>query len=129
MPHRHEDWLAQARHDLKAANNSLTSQDYEWSSFQSQQCAEKALKALLRYRKKEMRGHDLPDLIEAVSHFVQVPNRVKLACEKLDAQYFRPRYPDSITDGYPAEFYDEAIAKECVQNAETVLAFVEANIS
>jgi HEPN domain-containing protein len=46
MPHRHEDWLAQARRDLKVARDNLADQNYEWCSFQCHQSAEKALKAL-----------------------------------------------------------------------------------
>jgi HEPN domain-containing protein len=129
VPHRHEDWLEQARSDLTAARNSLAAQDYDWCSFQCQQSAEKTLKALLRFHKKEVRGHDLSDLIEAVTDFVHVPEAVVTACDDLDAHYFRPRYPDSIASGYPAEFYDEKIAYACIKNANTILAFVEANVS
>jgi len=49
MPRRHEDWLAQAKRDLKAARDSLSSGNYEWTAFQAQQAAEKALKALLQW--------------------------------------------------------------------------------
>ncbi len=129
MLHRHEDWLAQARRDLKVARDSLADRNFEWCSFQCQQSAEKALKALLRFHKKETRGHDLPKLIKAVMVFVEMPESVIAAGKDLNAQYFRPRYPDSITEGYPAEFYDERTAQECINYAETILKFVEANIS
>ena len=128
MPHRHEDWLAQARRDLKVARDSLADRNYEWCSFQCQQSAEKALKALLRFHKKEMRGHDLPKLIKAVMVVVETPETVVTTSKDLNAQYFRPRYPDSVTEGHPAEFYNEEIAQECIRDAEKILAFVEANI-
>ena len=129
MPHRHEDWLAQARRDLKVARDNFADQNYEWCSFQCQQSSEKALKALLRFHKKEMRGHDLSDLIQAVAGFIHVPEAIVAACDDLDAHYFRPRYPDSITRGYPAEFYDEKITNACVKDAEAIFAFAEANVS
>ena len=129
MPHRHEDWLEQARRDLKAARDSLASQNYDWCSYQCQQSAEKALKALLRSHGNEMRGHDLPDFVKVLKKSVKVPKTVAAAAHKLDVHYFRPGYPDSITAGYPAEFYDEKVAQECIKHAETILKFVEANIS
>lgn len=39
--------LLQALRDLKAARDSANSENYEWASFQAQQSAEKAVKALL----------------------------------------------------------------------------------
>lgn len=47
---RHEDWLKQADSDLCAAEDSASSNHYEWACFQAQQAAEKALKALLFQR-------------------------------------------------------------------------------
>lgn len=40
-------WLKQAEADLKAARDNLEDANYEWSCFQAQQSAEKALKAFL----------------------------------------------------------------------------------
>ncbi len=42
-----ERWLAQARWDLKAARDSAAAGNFEWSCFQAQQAAEKALKSFL----------------------------------------------------------------------------------
>ena len=128
MPHRHEDWLAQARRDLKAARGSLATHDYEWCSFQCQQSAEKALKALLRFYTIETRGHDLLGLIKKLKKIFNVPEEISRAGRRLNKQYFRSRYPDSLLKGYPAEFYDEKIAQECIEDAETIFAFIEANI-
>ncbi len=128
MPHRHEDWLAQARRDLKAARDNLAAHDYDWCSYQCQQSAEKAIKALLRFHGNEKRGHDLLKLIKELKQIASAPDDVADASRRLNKQFFRSRYPDSITEGYPAEFYDEKIAQECIQDAETILAFVEANI-
>jgi HEPN domain-containing protein len=129
MPHRHEDWLAQARRDLQAARHSLTTQDYDWCAYQSQQSAEKAIKALLRLHSNEKRGHDLLKLLKELKPILQVPGTVIDASRRLDKQHFMSRYPDSITEGFPAEFYNEKIASECLADAETVLTFVEKNIS
>ena len=129
MPHRHEDWLEQARRDLKAAKDSFTAANYDWCSYQCDPSAEKAIKALLRFHGSENRGHDLLGLLKIVKEQVRLPDQVTDASRRLDRQYFRSRYPDSIAEGYPAEFYDEKIAQECIQDAATILAFVEANLS
>jgi len=129
MPHRHEDWLAQARRDLKAARDNLAAQDYDWCSYQCQQSAEKAIKAFLRFHGNEKRGHDLLGLFKEVKEKMELAEKVVDAGRRLNQQYFRSRYPDSIAEGFPAEFYDEKIAQECIQDAETILKFVEANLS
>ena len=46
-------WIAQAEADLKAAEDSLKSGHYDWACFQSQQSAEKGLKAFLYSRGNE----------------------------------------------------------------------------
>jgi len=43
-------WLRQALSDLAAARDSLNANHHEWSCFQAQQSAEKALKAFLYSR-------------------------------------------------------------------------------
>jgi len=40
-----ENWIEQAKCDLAAARNSSKSKNFDWACFQSQQAAEKALKA------------------------------------------------------------------------------------
>ncbi|MHA1253094.1 MAG: HEPN domain-containing protein [Candidatus Helarchaeota archaeon] len=40
-------WFRQAESDLKAAKNRKKKKKYNWSCFQAQQAAEKALKAFL----------------------------------------------------------------------------------
>ena len=39
-------WFKQALRDLKAAKDNLNAENYEWACFQSQQSAEKAVKAV-----------------------------------------------------------------------------------
>ena len=129
MPHRHEAWLAQARRDFEAANHSFDVGSYEWCAYQAQQAAEKALKSLLRFHGREMRGHVLPALLETIRDSLAVPPELITAAQELDQHYFRSRYPDSLASGYPAEAYNEALAAECLRYAETILEFVEKNIS
>src|SRR3989442_11430119 len=64
MSRRHQDWLQQARRDLKAARDSASAENYEWACFQAQHSAEKALKALLRFHNLEPKGHTLIALLQ-----------------------------------------------------------------
>ena len=48
MATRHEDWMNQAKCDLRHARNSFENEDYEWRCFAAQQSSEKAVKALFQ---------------------------------------------------------------------------------
>lgn len=60
MKHEIKQWLEQGMRDLNAAHASFQSGNFEWSSFQAQQAAEKALKALLLHKTESLvKAHDL----------------------------------------------------------------------
>jgi len=129
MPHRHEAWLAQAQRDLAVAHLSFDADQYEWCAYQAQQAAEKALKALLRFHSYETRGHALLRLREVVQRFLKVSPELIAAAQELDQHYFRARYPDSLSSGYPGQAYDDSLGAECLRNATTIIEFVTQNIS
>ena len=58
---------AQSLKDLKAAEYSFMSKNYEWSCFQVQQAAEKAVKALLYLHGMSSWGHSVTELLDYVS--------------------------------------------------------------
>jgi len=60
---RSEDWLRQAKKDLRHAENSVQMGDYEWACFASQQAAEKAVKALFQAIGGEAFGHSVSKLL------------------------------------------------------------------
>jgi HEPN domain-containing protein len=121
MPRRHKDWLAQAERDLKAAKDSLKAGNYEWCSFQAQQAAEKALKALLLYFNREAREHSVVHLLREARTFVKTPQDLMAAAQELDRHYIQSRYPNDLPEGYPGEYYDERLAKECIAHAQSFL--------
>ena len=125
MTHRHEDWLAQAQHDLKAAKDSLAAQNYEWVAYQAQQSAEKAVKALLRYYNEERRGHTIYNLLLEAAKFVSVPTELLPKAQELDKHFFQSRYPNGFIDDYPAALYSQATAETCLAFAEDILRYVE----
>jgi HEPN domain-containing protein len=125
MSRRHHDWLMQAQRDLKAAQDSLNAGNYEWTAFQTQQGAEKALKALLRYHNHEARGHTLVHLLDTAQEFVSVPSDLWPKVRELDRHYIQPRYPNGFATGYPAEFYDLEIAERVLAYGVQILEFVQ----
>lgn len=125
MSRRYEDWLRQAQRDLKAAQDSLNADNHEWAAFQSQQGAEKALKALLRYHNHEARGHTLVHLLGSVQDFVAVPSDLWPKVRELDRHYIQPRYPNGFATGYPAEFYDRETAERVLTYGTEILEFVQ----
>ena len=59
MLDRSRDWLRQAERDLEAAKLSFNGGIYEWACFLSQQCAEKAVKALCERLRVKCWGHSV----------------------------------------------------------------------
>jgi len=104
----------QAQRDLKAARDSLNAGNYEWTAFQAQQGAEKALKALLRYHNHEARGHTLVHLLKTAQDFVTVLPDLWPRVRELDRHYIQPRYPNGFATSYPAEFYDRETAERAL---------------
>ncbi|MEO0249416.1 MAG: HEPN domain-containing protein [candidate division WOR-3 bacterium] len=129
MARRHEDWLAQARRDLKAAQDSLADENYEWCAFQAEQAAEKAAKALLRFHNRDVHGHTITRLLEQAESVGPIPAELLTMARELDRHYIQPRYPNAFAEGYPAKFYDAETAERCICYAEKILAFVESHLS
>lgn len=119
-------WLFKARGDLKSAK-TLSRDDEELLSnaiFCTQQCAEKALKAYLVFRKKPLqKTHDLNKLIDECSqlepNFSSLIGKVSI----LDPYATRFRYPD---DYLIPEKQDLITA---IEIAEEVLEFVRKRIT
>jgi HEPN domain-containing protein len=125
MSRRYRDWLLQAQRDIKAARDSLKAGNYEWTAFQAQQGAEKAVKALLRYHNHEARGHTLVHLLETAQSLVAVPAELWPKVRELDRHYIQPRYPNGFATGYPAEFYDQETAERVLAYGTEILEFVQ----
>ena len=128
MAARHADWMAQAERDLKVARDNCAQGYFEWSAFQSQQAAEKAVKALLRYHNVEVTGHTITALLQQAANYVAVSPDLLIAARELDRHYITPRYPNGFAAGYPAQYYDEPTAQRCIADAERILAFVRENL-
>lgn len=124
--------MAQARRDLAVAQQSLDVGAFEWAAFQSQQAAEKALKALLHAHLQDAIGHTLIHLLQRLKALPDVASpaaEVESAARELDRHYVLARYPNGYAAGYPAQFYDERAARAAVGYATEIHRYVEPLLS
>ncbi len=120
-------WFRQAESDLNAAKNSLISENYDWSCFQSQQAAEKSMKAFL-YKKgyTSIITHSLKELVMEAEKREAIFSTIKLEAKNLDMFYIPTRYPNGLAGNLaPFEFYEEEDAKKCINYAELILMLVK----
>jgi HEPN domain-containing protein len=121
-------WLVQAESDCRKAFNDLRTEDWDSAAFWSQQCAEKALKALLLSSGKVYRGHDLLDIARVVREELGLDLSLLLDdLRELTIHYTVARYPNAA-NAIPSELYSESKARELVERAKRVLEWVKRNL-
>lgn len=119
-----QEWLARAKSNLVMARREKT-EDLFWEDlcFETQQAAEKALKAVCQYRGILFRYvHDLEELITALEkNGVGVPEKVKEA-EILSQYAFETRYPGDFETVSEVEYRRAlTLAEQVVSWAEGIL--------
>lgn len=124
-------WLRRLDADLKAARDSLEDGNYEWSCFQSQQAAEKALKAYLYENGyTSIMTHLLKELVKECSKHDQIFLSIMSEAKHLDMYYIPTRYPNGLGgDLTPSEFYEKEDAERCISYAESILKTVKESLS
>ena len=128
MPARYEDWLRQAKRDLKQAVHSQRDGFYEWACFISQQAAEKAIKALYQKIGAIAWGHSVSALLANLPGEVHPQPGLIDKAKQLDKHYIPPRYPNSHPSGAPLDYYTKAEAEGATRYAQEVISFCENNI-
>lgn len=103
MNEHREGWLRFANEDLRIAEMALEAGIYNQTCFHSQQCAEKAIKALLLFQGQALpRTHLLGDLLALLN---PNPFTISMSIQLLDRFYLPTRYPDalpgSLQEGLP----------------------------
>ncbi len=126
---RSEDWIDQARWDLKHARADMEREFYDWACFSAQQAAEKAVKAVFQKMGIEAWGHSVADLLEALSQSCAVPRELVDSALELDKVYIPTRYPNALPSGSPRRRYTLREARRLVGYAEEVVRFCEALLS
>jgi len=120
-------WWKEAKSDLNAAENSLLAGNYNWSCFQAQQAAEKALKAFLYSNgRTSIISHALKVLVtESIKIEPNFAN-IKSEAHFLDLVYISTRYPNGLaSDLAPSEFYEQGDAEKCLEYARLILDLVK----
>src|SRR5690606_17118771 len=119
-----EAWMRQAGFDLEAARLSIRHGYFEWSSFQSQQSAEKALKGLLIFLDGYApRGHRLGGLLGMANRLdPRVKDEIRVSHVALEAATFISRYPFAIPAQKMSthEFIEKEEAEECLAEATDI---------
>ena len=120
-------WLRQAEADLAAAKSSLTAGHYEWTCFQAQQSAEKALKAFLYDRGyTSILSHSLKELLRDCQRVEKELAKLSEDARFLDMFYIPTRYPNGMGgDLAPTEFYERKDAEKCLSSSELILNSVK----
>ena len=105
---------------------TLLAKHYEWACFQSQQAAEKALKAFL-YSKglRAILTHSIRDLVLNCSKYDKDFGNLISQGKVLDTYYIPTRYPNGLVgNDIPAEYYSQEDAEQCTSYAELILKTV-----
>ena len=123
-------WLRQAKADLETAKDTSVAGHYEWACFQSQQAAEKALKAFLySRRKRNLFTHSVTELAALAGRIDVKFTKMDFEARYLDAYYIPTRYPNGLPGGIiPSDFYTKVEADKCVKASEKIMRLAEASI-
>lgn len=116
-----ELWWRQARRDRKTASNCHAAKDYYAAVFFCHQTLEKALKALVVEKRKELppRTHNLLELAE----LVDTPKVHLNFLRELTPDYVTTRYPDAA-GGPIADLYDGHTSRRTLTRTEKVLRWI-----
>lgn len=120
-----ERWLLQGKEELDTAKASMNAGKWFASAFWSQQAAEKALKALYIFKKKESPGptHSLTFL----GRELDIPKEFYGLLRELTKEYYISRYPDA-SDDVPYKMYTHDDANSYIKNCESLIKWVESKI-
>ena len=118
----HEEWLYKAHNDLRAAEEliKITPPILDVTVYHAQQCGEKALKAYMSYKNKQVeRVHDIRALLERL-----IKNEPRFVVVYEDALTITPyatlyRYPGELLQPTQTE------AEKAVESAKRILHFIE----
>jgi len=125
---RSADWLKQAEEDLHAAEDSAAAGHHEWAAFQSQQSAEKAVKALVQSLHGSSRGHSITAMLRQLPASIQPPPPILERAQALDKVYVTARYPNGFVSGSPSDYFTERESQEFIAHARSILEFCRSQI-
>ncbi|MGB9873168.1 MAG: HEPN domain-containing protein [Anaerolineae bacterium] len=120
-----ERWLVFANEDLRMGELAMSEAIYNQVCFHAQQCAEKAVKALLAHQgHPPPRTHRLGDLLSLLD-----PNPLgdlTFELQLLDRFYIPTRYPDALPGALPEGLPDRQDAQQALDLARQILELAKA---
>ncbi len=120
---RAADWLKTAARDFGLAEVAAASGYHEGAAFHAQQCAEKAVKALVQQLHGSVRGHSIGEMLGQLPASVSVPKTLLKGAQELDMVYVTSRYPNGFASGSPDDYFDEPKSRELIAYAREILEF------
>lgn len=117
-------WLEQSENDLAFARHALDGAFHHQACFISQQCADKALKAVLYHRgARSVLGRSLVGLREKVAQGAADEwERLRDAAAELDLYYVATRYPNGLPEGAPHRAFTRRQAEGAIAHAAAFVA-------
>ena len=129
----HDIWILKAESDLRMSEVAI-SQDVpitDGAIFHTQQCAEKALKGWLAFKRAEIKKtHNLTELVAQCAVFDSDFETLLLDADDLKPHATKFRYPDDFgeIDDLSQFFPDVEVVEEAIIKAKRILDFVKAKI-
>jgi len=123
-------WFEEAVWDFDTARILHREGRYNAAVFYSQQCGEKAVKALLFKINESPWGHSVRELLERFHEATgrDLDEDLFICARELDRHYIPSRYPNAHPVGTPHEAYDETVSERCLKCADKILDFVRGEI-
>ena len=130
----HDAWLLKAESDLKTAVVAIRQNDptTDTAIFHTQQCAEKALKGFLAFKRAKIQKiHHLVKLVEQCIVFDSAFENLILDASDLTPKATEFRYPDDLDeiDDISQLFPPVEKVEEAIVQAKRILDFVKAKIA
>jgi HEPN domain-containing protein len=121
-----QDWIEQADHDLEVARGMRASDWYDTSVIQSQQAAEKAVKAL--WMKQHGRLAPRTHAVDKLAQQVDAPPNLVAAGQRLADAYFMSRYPGGGS-APPFRAINAVEGDARMRDAEEIIAWVKQRLA
>ncbi len=118
-------WLDQAENDLAFVRHAIQGSFFHQACFAAQQCAEKAVKAVLfAGGARGVIGHSVVALLGRAKQLHPGLGIHTDAAAELDLLYIPTRYPDALVEGVPHRVFTQAQAARALGHAEGIVASV-----
>ncbi len=122
-------WLAQAGHDLEAAEHAIDGDFHALACFLCHQAGEKSVAGFLyAHGADHVWGHALADLCEDAMQLDNSFDVIKSVAMLLDKYHHPTRYPTGLPGGVPHDVYDGDDSGRALEIARDVHQFVSTKL-